>query len=182
MKLPVVEIGTSDFRTLAGVEDGLFIEPVYDRFKNLPDCRKENIAISDRETVVKVYYITDQDIKIFGLPKWVAGCSSIGKIHPTIKAKGWANLCHSHNVKVERIKTVLDRHGITGIGFLKIDTEGHDCIILNDFLNTCDFLPDRIQFEANELSDPVQVAELLVRLQDKGYSCRLEKTDMICVL
>ena len=42
----IVEIGTSDFRTKAGEVDGLFIEPVKSYFDRLPDCNKENIAIS----------------------------------------------------------------------------------------------------------------------------------------
>ena len=44
MKVEIVEIGTSDFRTEAGKTNGLFIEPIKEYFDRLPKCLKENIC------------------------------------------------------------------------------------------------------------------------------------------
>ena len=45
---------------------------------------------------------------------------------PTIKKK----------IKTQRLKTILINYNISKLKFLKIDTEGHDCIILTDYFNT----------------------------------------------
>jgi len=65
---------------------------------------------------------------------------------------------------------------------LKIDTEGHDCIILNDFLDTVDILPRIIQFENNELSDQKEIKAVTKRLKERGYRMQYTKGDIICRL
>lgn len=183
----IVEIGTSDFRTQAGKEDGLFVEPVPYYFDRLPECRKENVAVSNYTGFTKVYYLSGEDISLFGLPPWVRGCSSVGSPHHTVMKilQGMSlgtHIIREAEVPVVRIMDLLNKHGIDSIDFLKIDTEGHDCIILNDFLDTTHFLPKRIQFESNELSDPEDVEKVTDRLIECGYKCMQTKADMICVL
>jgi FkbM family methyltransferase len=182
MHLDIVEIGTSDFRTDAGINDGLFIEPVKEYFERLPDCRKENVAISNREGEMHIYYIPSEVIKTNGFPSWLRGCNSVNKPHPTVVNMGLEKHLVKDTVKVVRIKTLLDKYNVKSIGLLKIDTEGHDCIILDDFLDTCDFKPGKIQFEANILSDKAQVDNSIKRLESMGYACKKVKFDMVCVL
>jgi FkbM family methyltransferase len=182
MKIEIVEIGTSDFRTEAGQKDGLFIEPVKEHFNRLPKCRKENVAISNQEGEISIFYIPSDKIQKYGLPNWVRGCNSINEPHKTIIQNGWGKYLTEDKVKVERIKTVLDRHVITDIEFLKIDTEGHDCVILNDFLDTCDIRPRKIQFESNVLSSYYDIMKVVERLSKDGYKCQQVKFDMICEL
>ena len=91
-------------------------------------------------------------------------------------------LIKKHTVKVVRIKSLIDKYNIKKINFLKIDTEGHDCIILNDFFDTIDLLPRFIQFESNVLSDEKEVKLLTDRIAKKGYSMQYTKGDIICRL
>ena len=177
----IVEIGTSDFRTHAGKVDGLFIEPVKEYFDRLPDCLKENVAVSNKEGSIDIYYIPSDKIKELELPNWIRGCNSVGKPHKTLVKAGWDKYCTKDKVKVVRIKTLLDKHNITDIDLLKVDTEGHDTIILNDYLDTVDFLPRKIQFEANVLSDLVEVYKLVERLKGLGYMCSKVQEDYVCV-
>lgn len=176
-----VEIGTSDFRTLAGQVEGLFVEPVKEHFNRLPNCLKENVAVSNYEGEIDLYYIPTELIKLNNLPNWVRGCNSVGKPHDTIVKNGWDKHAVKETVQVVRIKTLLDKHGITKIDFLKIDTEGHDTIILNDFLDTCDIIPNKIQFECNVLSEKKEVTKLIDRLKKIGYNCNVINTDCVCV-
>lgn len=176
-----VEIGTSDFRTHAGKVEGLFVEPVKEYFNRLPQCRKENVAVSNYEGEIDIYYIPSEKIRKIGLPDWIRGCNSVGQPHATLVKAGWDKYCTKDTVKVVRIKSLLDKHKITHIDILKIDTEGHDTIILNDYLDTVDFLPKQIQFEANVLSDEVEVQKCVKRLTDLGYVCKLIKEDYLCV-
>lgn len=185
----IVEIGTSDFRTKAGEVDGLFIEPVKPYFDRLPECRKENVAISNRSGTVNVFYVLPEDIEMLGLPYWARGCNSIGNPHPTMLkllanmfGRNGKNYIKEEEVKVERIKTVLDRHNITKIHELKIDTEGHDTVIVNDYLDTVGFLPDRIIFEANDLSSKMELNKTINKLKRRGYRTANYKNDIVATL
>lgn len=182
MKLEIVEIGTSDFWTEAGKKSGLFIEPIKEYFDRLGDCLKENVAVSDYEGEIEIYYIPSEVIYSNNIPKGLRGCNSIGSPHPTVIKLGYGEYIQKSIVKVQRIKTLLDKHGVTDIEELKIDTEGHDCVILNDFLNTCEIRPSKIQFESNVLSNEDDVLQLVKRLTRLGYKCKQEKEDMVCVL
>lgn len=182
----IVEIGTSDFRTLAGIEDGLFIEPVKPYFDRLPDCRKENIAISNRVGEIQIFYVEPEAIEELGLPNWARGCNSVNKPHPTIEKLLFnksgvlgKDYIKSSVVKVDRIANVLRRHKIDKFRELKIDTEGHDTIILNDYLDTVDFRPSVIKFEDNGLTHRSEIQKIVRRLQNSGYKVRKIGTDMI---
>jgi len=193
----IIEIGTSDFRTQAGQVDGVFIEPVkyyFDRMVELVDERDpagtnygayENVAISDYEGDVDMYTLPPDTIEHFELPQWLRGCSRIGEPHPSalvalVSAGLPSTLLEAKSIKVLRIKSIIDKYNITSLDLLKIDTEGHDCIILNDYLNTVEILPKVIQFESNELSDPKEVAKVVARLKPLGYDCKQVKFDMVC--
>lgn len=178
----IIEVGTSDFRTQAGKVEGLFIEPVKEHFERLGDCLKENVAVSNYEGEIDIYYIPLKVIQDKVLPNWVRGCNSVGSIHPTVEDMGWSQYVVKDTVKVVRIASLIAKHGINQIDFLKIDTEGHDTIILNDFLDTVDIKPNKIQFEFNVLSNPKQVGDLINRLTDLGYNCRQVKHDIVCEL
>lgn len=182
-----IEIGTSDFRTQAGQVPGIFIEPVKYYFDRLPECTKENVAISNYTGMTAVIYLSEETIKHNNLPTWLRGCNSINEPHPTavriLKEKGLSHyLFKRQMVEVARIKSIIDKHNVTEIDFLKIDTEGHDCVILNDYFDTVDIMPRKIQFEANELSDAQAVQEMTERLESLGYHCFKQKDDIIAVL
>lgn len=183
----IVEIGTSDFRTQAGKVDGIFIEPVKYYFDKLPKCNKENIAISNYEGEIDIYYLTHEEIKKYNLPDWLRGCNSVNTIHPTthsvLSLAGISiDIVRKDTVKVDRMVNLLERHKVTRIELLKIDTEGHDTVIINDYLDTVDILPKVIQFESNVLSNQSDVLKVCERLHQIGYKTYQHKFDMICEL
>lgn len=177
-----IEIGTSDFRTQAGNVDGIFIEPVKEYFDRLPKCNKENVAISNYEGEIDLYYIPSNVIEKKKLKSWLRGCNSVGKMHPTIIKSGLSRYCVKETIQVVRIKSIIDKYKVAFIDLLKIDTEGHDCIILNDYLDTVEILPKVIQFENNILSNKEDVFFLVKRLQNLGYKCEKKQFDIICKL
>lgn len=179
----IIEIGTSDFRTNAGVLDGIYIEPVkyyYDRLPN--NCIKENVAISNYNGTAMMYYIPLKVIEDNKLPNWLRGCNSINKIHPTVVKMGLSNYVRQQEVTVTRCKNIIDKHNVLEIDLLKIDTEGHDCIILNDYLDTVELLPNKIMFENNILSNQLEVHNTVDRLKQLGYVCEYVGNDVMCVL
>ena len=121
----IVEIGTCDFETQAGRADGLFIEPIKYYFDRLPPCRKENVAVSNYTGEIDIYHVAPEDIAAHGLSDWLRGCNSVGRPHAQHAALPPA-IVRVSRVPVVRIKSLLDKHAITEIDRLKMDTEGHD--------------------------------------------------------
>jgi FkbM family methyltransferase len=157
MRFEWVDIGTSDFDLgygSVGLRKGhLLVEPVnyyLERIPNENGVVKVNAGISDRDGESDVYYISDSVIVNKGLPFWVRGCNSIGSPHKTLK-----HLFHNEDVwTVERVRimkfsTLVNELGITEIGSLKIDTEGHDHIVLQGVAESMDagLKVDRIMCE-----------------------------------
>jgi hypothetical protein len=179
-----IEIGTSDFDTEMEKKDnkiGISIEPIkyyLDRIPCKQNCLKLNLGVSDYNGKCTVHYLTEQTIRKYGFPDWVRGCNSINSYHKTV-----ANLCSSrgiditkicdkHIVDVSTLHTLMIHSCVAGVYFLKIDTEGHDTVILSKFheeIKDFNFLPHVIQFESNVLSKDDDVNSIISSFKKKGY-------------
>ena len=174
-----IEIGSSDFDHEMG--KGIFIEPVkfyFDKIVLREGCKKYNCAISESTGSCNVYYLEEEDIIKHKLPWWLRGCSSINTYHPQskkiVEEKGldWHALVKSHHVEKYSLYDFLIRENIT-TKFFKIDTEGHDCIIIDKFLEECmddSMFPEKIMFESNILIDNKTVKNTINKLKDKSYT------------
>lgn len=171
----IIEIGTSDFDTLAGLEYGIFIEPIKYYYDQLPNnCIKENIAISNYDGKTSAFYIKNEDIRNYGLPDWIRGCNSIHKHHPTVVKTlleyGLPDtLIKEQEILVKPLSYIISKYNIKSIDILKIDTEGHDSIIILDYFSTAIVLPKVVVFENNILSDKAEINLAIELLQNKGY-------------
>lgn len=182
----VVEIGTSCIDTYAGKRYGIFIEPIKQYFDRLPNCIKENVAISNFEGTADFYYLSFVDIKKYRFPRWILGCNMMYKIHPKVKL--WMkklgvnpSAIKKDSVKVVRIKSIIEKYDVKKIDFLKIDTEGHDVIILNDFFDTVNILPTKLKFEHVHTNDSDN-QKLIKRLESLGYKILIKKRDVVGIL
>lgn len=177
-----IEIGTSDFRTLIESADGngISVEPIKIYFDNLPERKgwiKENLAISDTVSKVDAWYV-DPDL-IDDLPRWVRGCNSIGEPHPTIQ-KRWPKLLKHTVVHCIRMIDLYQKHEVTSVGFLKIDTEGMDYRILMDYFGSGLPMPDKLEFESNELMKKQQYEELVDLLSVCYSNIERKRFNTIC--
>ena len=185
-----IEIGTSDFETGAGYEPGLYVEPVEYYFNRLPNrvgCIKERAAISNYEGEIKVYYIPPEIITKCNLPNYLRGCNSINSPHPTavrdLRAVNLsADLIAVQVVPVMRIKTLFQKHNVTEVNYLKVDTEGHDYVILNDLFDTMSLKPRLIKAEANSLTAKTDIQKLINRLESLNYSVVHHGDDILATL
>jgi hypothetical protein len=77
-------------------------------------------------------------------------------------------------VPAYRLRSALTLHGISGMFFLKVDTEGHDVTILSDFFEDSPraLWPHKIIFESNELSDNDALQLLIAKLITIGYDIK----------
>jgi FkbM family methyltransferase len=181
MHYDFIEIGTSDFKTLLEESTdstiGISIEPILlylDNLPNLPGVKKLNLAVSDRDSIINVYWIHPADIEKYNLPYWIRGCNSINSPHPTASSKlSELNVSHAYQVSKCRCvswNTLLIENQISSIDLLKIDTEGHDSIILKQVASSnLTVYPKKIIFEHNELSEPTSMLSAITMLESLGY-------------
>jgi FkbM family methyltransferase len=124
------------------------------------------------EKTTQVFYVNPEDIQKFNLPDWLKGCNSIHEPHPTtqriLQEKNVLHLLNTQNVPLISIQTLLQDHNVGSIHLLKIDTEGHDCVILNGLIECCtknlDLWPREIIFESNSLSNTNEISLVLETL------------------
>ena len=185
MDLDFLEIGTSDFDTLIQNSDnntvGICIEPLKIYLDKLPDRDgwiKINAALSDHNGTIDIFYIDPKTITELGLPWWMKGCNSVNKYHPTVLKYITDNNLDPNIISKTRVivitfETLVIENNIKSVKMIKVDTEGHDCIILGNYLDYCkthpSFLADIIKFESNKLTNSYEVDNIISRLTNLGY-------------
>jgi len=191
-----IEIGTSDFDTLIQTcpdeARGLSVEPlkVYlDRLPNKQNVTKINSAVSDRIGRIDIFYVQPEIITEYGLPDWIKGCNSVNKSHPTVvrelcaRALDMDRIITKDTVPVLTIADLIRQYDITSIDTFKVDTEGHDCVILADYIRLCDEVPEllanTIIFETNCLSSVQDQTHILQELLRRGYRILSRSDDTV---
>jgi len=190
-----IEIGTSDFDTLIETSDedtvGISIEPIkyyLDRLPERKNVKKLQVAISESDGFIDIYYIPTEKIKEYSLPFWVRGTNSINQPHPFALKKIGKEIYDSV-VTIEKIPTLswgtlVSEENIKSIDFLKIDTEGHDHIILNGYIDLCESQPNlyakKIQFEYHpEISNIDELEKIISKLDN--YSVERNEMDVTLI-
>jgi hypothetical protein len=162
-----IEIGTSNFDTLIEKASdstiGLSVEPLNEYLDDLPNknnVKKINAAVTYQKTnnTITIFHIPKNIIKKYNLPWWMKGCNSIGQPHPDILSSNARHLIKEKTVPLLNVNELFIKNKVKGIDFLKIDTEGHDHIILYGVyewikLLRKDFHPKKILFEHKHLKN-----------------------------
>ena len=141
---------------------GIFIEPVrylFDRLKhNYGNSNRfifENKAISSNKSAMCFFYVSDKAKSELGdsLPDWHDQLGSFDKNH-ILKHLGGIVEPYILSEKIEAVslQDIFDKHKITEIDLLHIDTEGHDYKVLST-LDFSRYKPSVILYENNHLSD-----------------------------
>jgi FkbM family methyltransferase len=183
MNLDFIEIGTSNFWTLIqscdDTEHGISIEPVrhyLDSLPNRPNVVKVCAAITGTKLsdTVDIYYIPEDVINERGFYDWFKGCNSINTYHPLHVSYGLTDYVKIDTIPLLTMEDVYDKFNIQTIKHLKIDTEGHDCNILQGLFQylkakCVSYYPQVIHFESNEWT-PVEVVDQTIAIAESiGY-------------
>lgn len=183
MKYDFIEIGTSDFDTLIEKSNnsikGISIEPLQIYLNNLPEkdgVIKSNYAVSNFNGNIDLYYINPKKISELNLPFGFRGCNSIGKPHPALSRilkNKYDELVDIIQVEVITWNDIVSKYNVDSVNLIKIDTEGHDHIILEEYYKLCIEKPnlqaDKIIFEYNELSNKPILLNLINKFEALGY-------------
>lgn len=183
MDLDFIEIGTCNFGTLlqecSDTERGISIEPLkhyLDALPNKPNVLKVNAAITahKQSNTIDMYYIPEDFIDTHKIFYGMKGCNSVNTYHPLHIAYNLQPFVKIERVVLLNIDEVLTILNVRGIKQLKIDTEGHDIVILQGLyeylLNKSQaYYPRKIQFESNEHTDPNKVTFIIHLFEQLGY-------------
>jgi FkbM family methyltransferase len=189
-----IEIGTSNFDAeLQKCDDsatGLSIEPLQHYLDDLPNrinVRKICAALSNKPGFLNFHHVKPEIIRENKLPSWVRGCNTLDNPHPTIKkllGKRYDQLITVSQVRVITWDDLIEENEIESIELLKVDTEGHDGIIIHEYLNCCEknhkLLAKKIIFECNGLVPKNIENDNVARLKKFGYSVNRIANDYIC--
>lgn len=192
-----IEIGTSDFDTVIETVDheaiGISVDPLLVYLKNLPV--KQNTlrvlgAISDSDGFIEIFYVPPEISEKYNLPWWVRGCNSVGDHHPSVRnfllnlGFNPEDIIAKQKVIKYSVKTFLEIYQIAGCDYLKIDTEGHDLIILKAWIDAIHAgitkAPQKILFESNQLTPKDKVDEMIDILTNLGYKL-IFRNDDVCM-
>ncbi len=182
-----IEIGTSSFNTLAEQmkesDKGLSVEPLLEYLDKIPESNttKVNCAITSNKISdsIEIHFIPESVIIKHNLPLWLRGCNSIGKPHLLHEKHGLQKFVSKKKVPLMNIDDFLLGNNVHRVKFLKIDTEGHDLIILKGLFEWLKYLPItfyplKIQFESNEHYTEVEITNLIA--ESKLFKYEVEST------
>lgn len=174
-----VEIGSCDFDSLNDLAKegwkGVVVEPISEYLNNLekhkgvhyinaavdvlPGTREMNVF---NEDVVE----NDRDF---------AGMSSFAEYtHPSNQSN-----VTSRSVETVTYQNVIQSSGIPRVDFLKIDTEGHDLVILNQVIYDGKHRPGIIKAEHKHIQNGAYVIKEL--LESRGYLVFVERYDVYAI-
>ena len=188
-----IEIGTCNFDTLIEKANnntkGISVDAVkyyVDKLPEKPNVKKIIMGISNKNTTLDVYYIPENVIEENNLPHWFKGCNSIGAFHPLHIKYNITHLCVKEEVEVIACHELFYKNKVRNAKYLKIDTEGHDCIILQSLYNYISYLPSiyfpqKIQFESNENVKSKDVDKIIRLFSSLGYKLKSRGCDTILV-
>jgi len=185
MFVDCVEIGTCDFDIAVlrdDVRSGLCIEPIpfyLERIQKKEGIKKINCAVSDENGKCTIYFVEPEIIDTYRFPDWFRGCNSINTYHPTvdrvIRERGLNpdDYVSHYIVEKKTLFQLLEEEGVQQMYLMKIDTEGHDCVILGKYLQdiaeNTHKLPFQLFFECNILTEENVLNHMLELLTEKGY-------------
>ncbi len=183
-----IEIGTCDFDTCQKLADngwqGIMVEPNPVAFKNMnkamedyPNVITLQCAVSDYDGTIQLGVAKQDypDASIRGMSSIMSDNHKGGRI---FEYESWSKeeyLDKIIEVPCKRLDTILYDNAITTIDFLKLDVEGHEMNIMEDY--TWDIKPTFIKMEHKHIDDIKAVGIL----QSLGYLTWTEGEDIYAV-
>lgn len=179
MKYDFVEIGTCDYHTLlegcSATEIGLSVEPIkiyLDRLPNKSNVTKVNLAVSSEDKMVDLYWVEPHNQEKYNL-SFTKGWGTIIKPHKGHSESEMmlnTGMLSKHQIEAVSWGTLAKRYDIEQVKYVKIDAEGHDCIIVNSILDYTEIpYPEKISFETSHCGVD-EVNTVTSRLLAIGYN------------
>jgi FkbM family methyltransferase len=193
----VIQVGANDgksddflFKYLSQGLDAILIEPIDNAFKKLEaNCKSFNKVRCLNKAVdltnnIKEIYTVDFNFKNFYQKKykredvdWLNILSSFDKNH-LIKHGIKKNHIITKKISCVTFQKIIQDFNYNDFDLLIVDTEGYDCTLINNFIDTVDLKP-LIIFEWIHAKAP-EIIKLLDKLKYKDYHFLKFGRDLIC--
>jgi FkbM family methyltransferase len=170
---------------------GIFIEPVEPIFERLKRNYQfsdrfifENVAIGPSRETRKFYYVSEDAKELGGnISLWYDQLGSFDKTHILKhcigRNSGFASYIVEQEVKCVLLQDILDKHRVTKIDLIHIDTEGFDYGVLSQ-IDFNKYRPSIVLYEHYHISvDEKEKAESL--LKTHGYTLFELEEDTLAV-
>lgn len=165
---------------------GLLVEPLPDMFERLKanyhnrsNLSFEQAAITEKEGTAEISRIPIEKVAN-ETPEWADGISTLmPKGHIISEYSGLKPHIVKQSIKTMPFKKLVEKHKITDINLVQIDTEGYDKIVF-DQIWQAGFRPELIKLEINYLTYKT-IKDLRWMFQNNGYAAFYEGDDMIAV-
>jgi hypothetical protein len=174
-----VEIGSCDFGTLNGLAlkgwEGIIVEPVQkylDKLQKHPGVQYVNRAIDVHSLLREMYVYNDE---LCSRDRDFSGMSSFAEY--IIEAN--RGLLETVVVTTIPYSELMFMHDVKRIDFLKIDTEGHDWVILQMVIYEGPLRPKLIKAETKHLGQNKSAAVAL--LEERDYLVYQEQDDLYAI-
>ena len=89
---------------------------------------------------MNIHWVTPEDLIKWNLPDWVRGSNSISQPHIVVQEEcdlkniNYDDVITISKIKIKSWKTLAKENNIKGVKLIKIDTEGHEHIIMKNLL------------------------------------------------
>tara|TARA_R110002020_G_scaffold228277_1_gene438991 strand:- start:267 stop:818 length:552 start_codon:yes stop_codon:yes gene_type:complete len=178
-----IEIGTSDFDTLEYLAEdgwkGIFVEPIgelLNKLKRFDGCHYEESAVLD--------YNGTTDIQYYDLDwaeGWTRGVGSTSDVNNFNANPQWKEQVKKKQVNVTTLDDLIEKYNVKSIDYLKIDIEGLEHLILDDY--SWKIKPDILKIEyVHWKAEQVPYKKYVKMLEGMGYSLKLSDQDIYGVL
>lgn len=183
--LDFIEIGTCDYDTLleqSGDEKtGISVEPIQEyleKLPNKPNVIKVNAAISSEDKDIDLFYVPLENQIKYNIP-FTKGWGTVEKPHkghgdPTQLLED--GILKKSKIKSLTFKALCETYNVESVDLVKIDTEGHDCIVVNSILAYEKVKPQKISFEQTHC-DQSELEATKNKLFLSGYQLKNKDTE-----
>lgn len=188
MNYDFVEIGTCDYHTLLEScnqdQVGLSVEPIkvyLDRLPNKPNVTKVNVAITAENKMVDLFWVEPHNQEKFniGFTKGWGTIINPHRGHAEAEMMLSAGILSKHQIEAITWFTLTQRYDIESVDYVKIDAEGHDCVIVNSILQSL-VHPRKISFEKTHCP-PDELVTVSQKLLENNYTLIEDLEDMVWV-
>ena len=179
-----IEIGTADFDTLEHLAEqgwkGIFVEPVKELFDNLKryeGCFYENCAVLDKMDTMTIQFYD---------PNWSEGwVRGVGSLDLDINGfhanPQWEEHVTLREVSVVTLDYLIKKHNVKRIDYLKIDIEGWDYKILDNY--SWDIKPKKLLIEHKHWkARGINFRQYINLLRIMGYETSSDTENITAVL
>lgn len=196
-----IEIGAADFDSMFNAKNwrGIICEPhpyFYNKLTQSsqnPNITILDVAVGSKSGVAEMYVPTKEYIEAVENNEeqnWARGVGSVIP-HPTGAQPKLKNAIQTYNlneeevaqtisVKMTTLDAIVSTFGYDTIDFLKIDAEGYDVVIIENY--SWKVKPTFIKCEHGQPKNPAERTQKMLKiLKDQGYKCWLEEWDIYAI-